>query len=184
MKKTPQLKQHHKLYKNPVTTPAIAAKPNQAALILNHLNGKNPIATAICNDLPVRSYEMDELTTSIHTIVIQLVADCGSKEVTQEDISYLTGRLIRKIVKDYIFITPSEIRLAFENGVYGDYGDYFGVNLKTCLQFIGGYAKQRSAYINKQNMQRDVERINRENEIWKQNRINKAIVMTNIRKAG
>ncbi len=37
-------------------------------------------------------------------------------------------------------LTISELKLAFLNGLSGDYGDYIGVNLKTASQWIRGYS--------------------------------------------
>jgi len=180
METTTQQKHEIRIFKNPATPPAIASKPNPAAEILAPFAETCPIANAICSDIPVRAYEMDELTKTVNSLVVQLVADCGSRTTTPQDIAYISQRLLRKLIKDYKHITPKEIRIAFENGIEGDYGEFFGVNLKTCLDFIKGYCKKRGETISKALLQRDVERIKRENEIWEQNRFKTAGVFKKI----
>ncbi|RXQ89488.1 hypothetical protein EO244_14065 [Ancylomarina salipaludis] len=145
-------------YKNLVTPLEIASKPHELASLLAPFKNDDPIAKAICRDTPIRSYEMDVFKEAIVSLVTQLVADAGQR-ISEEELLYLVKRLIEVLIKKYKGLTLREIRLAFECGIKGDCGDFYGVNLRTCLQFIEGYSKQRKVKINKMLQQVDIERI-------------------------
>lgn len=160
------------IIKNPVTDLAIATKPHKTKLLMESVKATGEISVAICSDLPIRSYEMDSLKETITVIVTQLIADAGSRAEC-DDSAYLIGRLLRMLIKQYSYLTCKEVRLSFENGVLGDYGDMYGVNIKSCAQFLSGYSKARSDFISKQYLQADIRRIEREDKIWKERNFDK-----------
>lgn len=160
------------IIKNPVVDLAVATKPHKTKLLMESVDAKGEIALAITSDLPIRSYEMDNLKDEITIIVNRLVSDAGSAAEC-DDVAYLIGRTLRMIIKQYSYLTVKEIRLAFENGVLGDYGQMYGVNIKTCAQFLSGYSKKRGEFISKQYLQADIRRIEREDKIWKEQNLDK-----------
>jgi hypothetical protein len=160
------------IIKNPVVDLAIAIKPHKTKLLMESVEAKGEIAVAICSDLPIRSYEMETLKESIAVIVTQLLGDAGTSP-ERDDSAYLIGRVLRMIIKQYSSLTTKEIRLAFENGVLGDYGQMYGVNIKTCAQFLSGYSKSRGNFISKQYLQADIRRIEREDKAWREQKLNK-----------
>ena len=160
------------IIRNPVVDLAIAVKPHNTKILMESVEAKGEIAVAICSDLPVRSYEMEDLKSSVSTIVTRLLADAGTR-MEMDDSAYLIGRTLRMIIKQYSALTVKEIRLAFENGVSGEYGDMYGVNIKTIAQFLSGYSKARGKFISKQSLQADIKRIEREDKIWKERNFNK-----------
>ena len=160
------------IIKNPVVSLEVAMKPHKTKLLMESVDAKGEISIAICSDLPIRSYEMDRLKETITISVTQLVADSGPAAEC-EDQTYLIGRVLRMIIKQYSYLTCKEIRLAFENGVLGEYGTMYGVNIKTCAQFLAGYSKRRGEFISKQYLQADIRRIEREDKIWREQNFNK-----------
>lgn len=145
-----------KIYKNPVTSIEIASKPHELATKLASFAGKDPIAKAICSDIPIRSYEEDALKKNSLLLITKLFASVGQKP-KEEDVLFLATELIRELVISYKFLTMREIRLAFEDGIRRKYGDFYGVNPSTCLQFIEGYLEIRKARTNKMLKQKDIE---------------------------
>ena len=160
------------IIKNPVVSLEVAMKPHETKNMLEKIGAKGEIANAICTDLPIRSYEMDTLKESISAIITRLVADAG-KDAECDDVAYLIGRVLRMIIKQYSYLTCREIRLAFENGILGEYGQMYGVNVKSCSQFLSGYSKDRGAFISKQHLQSDIERIKQEDKIWREQNMDK-----------
>lgn len=160
------------IIKNPVVDLDIAVKPHKTKLLMESVEAKGEIAVAICSDLPIRSYEMETLTETIGVYITQLLGDAGTA-AERDDSAYLIGRVLRMVIKQYSFLTCKEIRLAFENGVLGEYGDMYGVNIKTCAQFLSGYSKKRGEFISKQYLQADIRRIEREDKIWREQNLDK-----------
>ncbi len=155
------------IIKNPVVSLAVAMKPHNTKNILERIGAKGEISNAIRTDIPIRSYETDALKEAVANIVTLLVGDAG-KAAECDDVAYLIGRVLRMIIKKYSHLTCREVRLAFENGILGEYGKIYGVNIKTCAQFLSGYSKERGAFISKQYLQSDIERINQEDKIWRE----------------
>ena len=55
------------------------------------------------------------------------------------DTADMAVNLDRKLSQAFPEVTLPEIKLAFEYGVTGEYGDYFGLNFVTFAKFIKGY---------------------------------------------
>lgn len=59
----------------------------------------------------------------------------------------IVNELYAKLMETYPHCTMVEVRTAIRNGVYDEYGEYFGLNVKTFVMFIRGYlfSEQRKA---------------------------------------
>lgn len=55
------------------------------------------------------------------------------------DTADMAVNLDRKLVQTFPEVTLPEIKLAFEYGVTGEYGEYFGINFVTLFKFIKSY---------------------------------------------
>lgn len=55
-----------------------------------------------------------------------------------KNLQVLAGALHEE-TKQFGFLRIEELRIAFKNGVRGEYGEYFGLNIKTFYQWIKGF---------------------------------------------
>lgn len=72
--------------------------------------------------------------------IISAVFYSLGRDVDDNDLSKLAELLSAEVCKsEFSNLTVSEIRIALENGIRKDYGDYFGVNIVAFNQFLRGY---------------------------------------------
>lgn len=65
------------------------------------------------------------------------------QQAAPADLADMAVNLDRKVAQDFPHITLQEIRLAFEYGVTGEYGEYFGINFVTLFKFIKAYSESQ-----------------------------------------
>lgn len=63
---------------------------------------------------------------------------CGQKP-DMETIAITVNELYTKLMEIYPHCTMEEVRTAIRNGVFDEYGEYFGLNVKTFVMFIRAY---------------------------------------------
>ncbi|HYG84554.1 MAG TPA: hypothetical protein VD907_06800 [Verrucomicrobiae bacterium] len=88
---------------------------------------------------PVKQVAKTELFQAVNAAIGKSFADAGVKMLDDNDRDYL----VNQVVKDIQTYTPNlrleEIGIAFQNGVRGKYGDYFGLNVVTFNKFLVAY---------------------------------------------
>lgn len=105
---------------------------NQANLIVKALN--SPI---------IRKVEEPILRLVVSRAIAKAIADTGqSKEDT--DIDYLIGTIPFEVQKQVPNIRLDEIPIAINNGIFGHYGKYFGINVLTIVSFCQHYLESES----------------------------------------
>lgn len=76
---------------------------------------------------------------SIASIVSETIQISGRKDITDADKAFLILKTKEEIEEEYRFLTGSEVRFAFKQGVRGRYGDYFHINLPTFIKWLDKY---------------------------------------------
>lgn len=100
-------------------------------------NQENQISKALTSPI-VRKVEENELRIVISRAIAKAFADTGqSKETT--DIDYLIGTIPFEIKKQVPSIRLDEIPIAINNGIFGHYGKYYGINVLTIISFCQQY---------------------------------------------
>jgi hypothetical protein len=77
----------------------------------------------------------------IYNLISETQINIGhTKSAEDENVNQITSASILNFINQkYKTLTVAELKLAFLNGLSGDYGDYIGVNLKSASQWIKGY---------------------------------------------
>lgn len=77
---------------------------------------------------------------------VKILADIISKiqfeagQMMSEKDKFLNAELMHEEIRsNFAFIRTEEIRLAFANGVRGEYGDFYGLNIKTFYSWLKNY---------------------------------------------
>lgn len=78
---------------------------------------------------------------SIYEVLAKVLVDTGIRNINeQHDVLINISENVYKLIKDrYKNITINELKLACLNGSLGEYGTYFGLNLKTVSDWLKGY---------------------------------------------
>ena len=76
---------------------------------------------------------------SIASIVSETILISGRKDITDADKAFLILKTKEEIEEEYRFLTGSEVRFAFKQGVRGRYGDYYHINLPTFIKWLDKY---------------------------------------------
>jgi len=88
------------------------------------------------------SLKKNSINTNLKSLVIiisKTSALKGSIIVDNESDLYLAEKFYELIMEKYPHATLGEIELAFKKGVLGDYGEYFGINVKTLWGWFKSY---------------------------------------------
>lgn len=56
-----------------------------------------------------------------------------------EDVVFIAMELAKILDSRQLSLSDQEIAIAFNNGIFGEYGDYYGINAVTCYEWICGY---------------------------------------------
>lgn len=79
-----------------------------------------------------KAYEfIDELIAKAFTY--------AGQEIKSDDLVFLSHELVKIIKTRYRNITQNELIVVFEKGLFGDYGEYFGLNIRSFEQWIKSY---------------------------------------------
>jgi len=83
-----------------------------------------------------------EAEIMIYNLISETQINIGhTKSAEDSKINQISAAAILNLIyQKYRTLTVVELKLAFLNGLSGDYGDYIGINLKTASQWIKGYA--------------------------------------------
>lgn len=83
-----------------------------------------------------------EAEIMIYNLISETQINIGhTKSAEDSKINQISAAAILNLIyQKYRTLTINELKLAFLNGLSGDYGDYIGVNLKTASQWIRGYS--------------------------------------------
>lgn len=61
----------------------------------------------------------------------------------EETLNFMSVDLTTIIKKRYWFLTVQDLEKAFENGIFGEYGEYYGLNVRTFDSWLSKYDKYR-----------------------------------------
>lgn len=97
----------------------------------------------------IRTYAPKDATNNILAIVAYAVTISGQK-ITTPEMMVFADEILERCTLLYPHATIEEIRVAIKNGIYGEYGEYFGLNAKTFMQFIEGYLQSEKRRLAKE----------------------------------
>lgn len=128
----------------------IVKRDHQIGLVHQLANMLEAMSSARICDMP--EIEVDKvLMTAVH----KAYNDKG-QTVDPDTMSYIVDNLCSSVLKACPFIRIAEIPIAIEKGILGDYGDYFGLNVVTFVNFVKShYESAKRAEIAKQTQVKD-----------------------------
>lgn len=130
-------------------------------------NDNDPISLAIKSSLPIRQIEESKQKTILLSEVAALAMRFNS-DPSSEMIALMTNDLCYVLRNEYSHLSFEEVKLAFARGLSEKYGENFGMSLNTFLRWLYRYNKERQRHLSDLLLQKDIERINKEDKIWKQ----------------
>lgn len=86
----------------------------------------------------IRDAKYSDLTNYLAK-VIGFVFAIRSAEIEPNNIQYMTRELARAVLERFPGISIAELGIALDKGVKRDYGDYFGLNVVTFLDWVRAY---------------------------------------------
>lgn len=76
---------------------------------------------------------------SVTNIVSEVIQISGRKEMSDADRYYLIKITQDELLDQYRYLTGSEVRYAFNQGVRGRYGEYYHISLPTFIRWLDKY---------------------------------------------
>lgn len=120
-------------------TTAIALQklaPDEQPYVVAHLRNK---LDAVPNE---------EIQKTLTTVVFELYQVSGQKP-DLNDAFILVKEFQRALFLRYPAMSLDEVAIALRNGIYGDYGEFYGINAKSLIGFVKAYhqdPKRREAF--------------------------------------
>ena len=107
---------------------------------------------AILKQEMVKNLPKRDLFETVLISVAKAFADTNTKEISDEDRSYLVNELTDNIIKYHPSIRLNEIPEAIAQGIRGRYGEYYGLSVVTFLKFIEQYlfSEKRTGLVKEQ----------------------------------
>lgn len=75
--------------------------------------------------------------------IIDTAYTIAGQQAEGKTLALFADELCTRLIDTYPLVSIDEVRIALRNGVYGEYGEYFGLNPKSFMQFIGSYLKSK-----------------------------------------
>jgi len=147
---------------------------SQSSTIKIVKNDNSQISNAIKSGLPIRQIDQKTQKVILLSEVTALSMRFNS-ESSPEMIALMTSDLYLALQSEYAHLSIDEVKLAFQKGIVGKYGKSYGMNLKTCLEWLFLYNKERQKHLSELILQQDVIRIKKDDEIWKEKQGKKII---------
>lgn len=109
--------------------------------VINELPSGLQIYTKAKDSPKISDLPPVEAEIMIYNLISETQINIGhTKSAEDENVNQITSASILNFINQkYKTLTVAELKLAFLNGLSGDYGDYIGVNLKSASQWIKGY---------------------------------------------
>lgn len=93
---------------------------------------------------PIIKYPIKEAENKVMIEAQRAAVLSGQKEISAPDLQIIATEVLERCTQKYPHVTLEEISEAIRNGIYGDYGDYFGLNAKSIFMFVQSYVKSES----------------------------------------
>ena len=103
-------------------------------------NALVPIVPANEAVATTRIKEIPEIYNPLVVLIGYIHLLRGQKPDTEE-LVFQASELERELKDNYSYLTLEEVRLALENGVKKRFGDYFGLNVVTYVEWLDAYKK-------------------------------------------
>jgi len=93
--------------------------------------------------------DINDVVKGIHVLINTTILDVGHS-VNQDDINYLKAKVVEDIMSDFRLLSLSDIKLAFQFGSRGEYGQYFGLNRVTFYNWLKSYKESTLSEVYKE----------------------------------
>lgn len=94
---------------------------------------------------------VNDLTASITTAYT--IAGQQADHVT---LALYVDEFYKKLIETYPTVTVEEVKAAIRSGVYGEYGDFYGINPKTLIFFVRAYLRSEERKSAKEKFEKTV----------------------------
>lgn len=91
----------------------------------------------------LRDLQTNEVYNPLVLLIAHLYLLRGQTPV-QEDLRFQAAELEQELRNSYSWLSLEEVRIALDNGVKKKYGDYFGLNVITYLDWIKAYSESEA----------------------------------------
>lgn len=111
------------------------------------------------NSPKILSMQIDDISVELSKVITKAYIDAGFQLPGKETMLILSGSVADDLFTYFKTLTLKEAALAIQNGIRGEYGDFMGINVKTCHQFFKAYQDSfnRIEAIRKQSLQNEPE---------------------------
>lgn len=123
---------HKDRFKHEIGVPLYQEKPSSMVPIIMETIRKGTVVNKV-NDFNLYNVLIANIT--------KVYADLKQHLPGQKQLDYDANGVINLMRKKKLNIRDTEIILAFENGIHGMYGEYFGINVVSLFKFITEYSK-------------------------------------------
>jgi len=106
---------------------------------------ENPYKLALLSDR-VSDMPKGKALAEIYDTFSNMYLDSGQAIPEKEYQRLLADRWYKEILTDFKFLRVEEMKLAFKNGLRGEYGEYFGLNIKSFNQWIKGFIAEEKRH--------------------------------------
>ena len=132
----------------------------------------------------IKSYETGQMIEPLTACITRVFMLCG-QTCGKHDLQLAASELARSIKERFPEVSLQEIAIALDRGVKKDYGEYYGLNIVTMLDWIRAYAKspQRAKYIAEQE-KKQTEPVLTQEEIDSKNRETAIAIFDNYKATG
>jgi hypothetical protein len=117
---------------------SLIASPVDRNALQNLLPGEKKL---IENGLQPRLNELPpvEVELTLNTYILATYTRAGFKNPGEEALALYASEFYSLLTEKFPRVTLAEIKEALKEGVYGEYGEFTGLNPKTFVQFVKGY---------------------------------------------
>lgn len=112
------------------------------------MENNNALIPAVSMVVAVDRPKVRELTTpEVYNPLVVLIAHLyllRGQQVESGDLRFQAGELEQELRSSYPWLSLEEVRIALDNGVKKKYGEYYGLNVITYLDWIKAYAESEA----------------------------------------
>lgn len=97
----------------------------------------------------IRSIDYAESRNTLVEIFVHVIWASGNN-MDKDEQMLLINHMIEEVKRDYYHLTLEEVRICFKKGLKGDYGQVFGINVKTFYNWLDAYVTETKVSAMKQ----------------------------------
>jgi len=124
-----------------------------------YTGAETAVIDAMQNSEKIYSMSISDISVQLSKSLTRAYIDAGFQLPGKETMLILSNSVADDLVTYFKILTIKEAGLAIQNGIRGEYGEYMGINVKTCHQFFKAYQESfnRTEAIRKQAIKEEPE---------------------------